>query len=245
VARLIARLLVHLQARRITIPTFRIVDPDVVETANLARQQFVPAELGLGKAEVTSKRLAYVFGLPIEWACEAFDAERHISRPHGTIVIDAVDNHVARLEIARLRGNVAIACGNEQNFGQVCIGNVSSVTEIQRYLEEVAQREKKMGAKDTLNHLPTAYALFPTLLEPEVLPEKPIEPTSCAANVLAGTQDLYVNDAMALIAARYVQQILLRQPIKSFLTFCSLDDVYSVRPVAITLSNLQSYLATR
>jgi hypothetical protein len=51
-----------------------------------------------------------------------------------------------------------------------------------------------------------------------------------------------VNDAMALIAARYVQQILLRQPIQSFLCFATLDDVYSVRPVAITLSNLQNWL---
>jgi PRTRC genetic system ThiF family protein len=242
VARLIARLLVHLRTLRLSVPTFRIVDPDIVETANLARQQFVPAELGLGKAEVTAKRLAYVFGLPIEWACEAFNAERHVSRPHGAIVIDAVDNHIARLEMVRLRGGVTVSCGNEQNFGQVCIGNVSDVTEIQRYLAEVARHEKQFGAKDTLHHLPTAYALFPTLLEPEAPPKKPIETTSCAENVLAGTQDLYVNDAIALIAARYVQQLLLRQPIRSFLTFCSLDDVYSTRPLEITLSNLQSYL---
>jgi PRTRC genetic system ThiF family protein len=240
VARLIARLLVHLQARRIAIPTFRIVDPDVVETANLARQQFVSAELGLGKAEVTSKRLAYVFGLPIEWACEAFNAERHVSRPHSAIVIDAVDNHVARLEIARLRGSVVVSCGNETSHGQVSIGNVSERAEIQQYLDEVAQHEKRFGAKDTLHHLPTAYALFPTLLEPELV--KPIEPVSCAENVMMGSQDVYVNDAIALIAARYVQQILLRQPIKSFLCFATLDDIYSIRPVEITLSNLQSYL---
>jgi PRTRC genetic system ThiF family protein len=242
VARLIARLLVHLRTLRLSVPTFRIIDPDVVETANLARQQYIPADLGQYKAEATAKRLAYVFGLPIEWACEAFNAERHISRSHSTIVIDAVDNHIARLEIARLRGSVAISCGNEQNFGQVGIGSLSDITEIKRYLDEVAQHEKKFSAKNTLHHLPTAYALFPTLLEPEAPPKKPIETTSCAAKVLAGTQDLYVNDAIALIAARYVQQLLLRQPIQSFLCFATLDDVYSVRPVAITLSNLQSYL---
>ena len=36
-----------------------------------------------------------------------------------------------------------------------------------------------------------------------------------------------MNDAMALIAARYVQQLLLRQPIQSFLTFCTTTTGFS------------------
>ena len=94
VARLIARLLVHLKSLRLNVPTFRIVDPDVVESRNIGRQLFAPAEQGHFKAETLARRLSCAFGLPIEWSNEPFDAERHVAPARSTILIDAVDNHI-------------------------------------------------------------------------------------------------------------------------------------------------------
>jgi len=52
-----------------------------------------------------------------------------------------------------------------------------------------------------------------------------------------------MNDIVSLIAARYVQQLLLRQPIQSFITFCTLEEMITVKPVPMTLANIRSYLA--
>jgi len=93
-ARLIARLLVHLKGLHLAVPTLRLVDPDVVEAQNIGRQLFVPAELGLPKAETLARRLSCAFGLAVEWANEPFSADRHLTRPYNTILIDGVDNHI-------------------------------------------------------------------------------------------------------------------------------------------------------
>src|SRR5688572_13992559 len=159
-ARLIARLLVQLRTLRLTVPTLRIVDPDVVEAANIGRQLYTPAELGLPKAEATARRLSCALGLAVEWVNAPFSAREHLGRRYDTLVLEAVDNHTARQELAQVEHVCVIACGNERSHGQVSIGNTSNPDEVLRYLEEVAQRENKLGEKDSLRLLPTAYGLF-------------------------------------------------------------------------------------
>jgi len=151
--------------------------------------------------------------------------------------------NIPRRAFAQLSSAVVIACGNEQSHGQVSIGNVSNQQDIERYLKEVEQRQRKMGDKDTLISLPTAYALFPALLEPDPPSAHEAVSASCGERLLLGEQDLMINDTVALIAARYVQQLLMRQPIQSFLTFCTLEEMITVKPVPITLANIRSYLA--
>jgi hypothetical protein len=47
---------------------------------------------------------------------------------------------------------------------------------------------------------------------------------------------------VATIAARYLQQLLFRQPIQSFLTYCNIEGMFSVKPIPITKENLREYL---
>lgn len=243
-ARLLARLLSHMQALRLNTPTLRLIDPDSIEPKNIGRQLFSAADVGYPKAEVVAKRLSLAFGLGIEWVNEPFDSEKHLGNDmHNTILIDAVDNHLARQAIAKAcsrYSRLLISCGNHRDAGQVSIGSVGDRAEMRRYLTEVEQRQSKLSEKDTLRYLPNAYLLFPELLEPEtssVLPE-----VSCADLLLQQEQDLLINDAVALVAARYVQQLLLRQPIQSFLTFVSLTSMTTIKPVPITLENIHAYL---
>ena len=135
-----------------------------------------------------------------------------------------------------------LACGNERTHGQVALGNTSHVADVDAYLDTVIQTQKRLGNKFTLSTVPTAYALFPSLLEPEPPPMVVETPESCAERLLLGEQDLYINDTIALIAARYVQQLLLRQPIQSFLTFATLEEMITMKPVPLTLANLRAHL---
>ncbi len=151
--------------------------------------------------------------------------------------------NIPRQAFAQLTSTVIIACGNERTHGQVSIGNVSNPADIARTLKDVSRRQTTLGETEILRSLPTAYALFPSLLEPDVTVPEEEDMTSCAERLLMGEQDVFMNDVMALIAARYVQQLLLRQPIQSFLTFCTLEEMITVKPIPITLDNIHSYLA--
>jgi PRTRC genetic system ThiF family protein len=243
-ARAIARILAHMQSLRMNVPSLTLIDPDTVEERNVSRQLFSPAEIGMNKAEVIAQRLSCALGLAIEWIPEAFNAKRHLARDsYGLILIDAVDNHLARRELVQVKRGVLIACGNHRSAGQVSIGNVQDREEALRHLEDVEKRQYTLGNKHTLSYLPTAYAIFPELLEPESAPAiSPDEGASCGDLIFQGEQDVLINDVVATIVARYVQQLLFRQPIQSFLTYCNLEGMFSVRPVPITLDNVRSYL---
>src|SRR5690242_19732493 len=84
-ARLIARLLVHLRSLRLTVPTLRIIDPDVVEVGNIGRQLYTPAELGMPKAETTARRLSCALGLAVEWVNAPFSARAHLGNRYDTL----------------------------------------------------------------------------------------------------------------------------------------------------------------
>jgi PRTRC genetic system ThiF family protein len=241
-ARLLARLLVHARALRLSVPTLHIIDPDVVEDANIGRQLYTPAELGRFKAEATARRLSCALGLPIQWSNIAFDPDIHIPSRHSTLLIDAVDNYVPRQQIAAQRGLTILACGNERTHGQVCLGNLSHIPNRDAYLKELRQTQRSRGPESGVSSIPTAYALFPSLLMPEPPSLVPETAAACAERVLLGEQDLYINEAIALIAARYVQQILFRQPIQSLMTLCAMEEMFTIKPIPLTLSNLSAYL---
>jgi PRTRC genetic system ThiF family protein len=241
-ARLLARLLSHLHSLRLHTPTLCLIDHDVVEAKNVGRQLFCTADIGYLKAEVVAKRLSLAFGLEIAWRAEAFTAPYGT---YGTLLIDAVDSHLARREMAQAcaeRGRLLISCGNHRDVGQVSLGNCGQRDQMERYLADIGKRQDKLGDTDSLSYLPNAYLLFPELLEPETSPATTNTPVSCAELVLGQEQDVFINDAMALVAARYVQQILLLQPIHSFMTFVSLSSMTTMKSVPITLENLRSYL---
>ena len=240
IARYLARLLVHMRALNISVPTLTLIDPDIVEPRNIGRQQFVPATIGMPKSQAVSLMLSSALGLPIRYITEKFDARQHIGRSrYGVLLIDAVDNHLARREINTLSSVSLISCGNGRHFSQVCLGESSRETML-RYLQQVEDRQQTLGEKDTLRHLPHPYVLFPQLLEPDE--EELVEAESCSTLVAQQEQALYVNDITALVAVRYVQQILLREPVESFITFTNMQGALTTRAIPVTIPNIRSYL---
>jgi PRTRC genetic system ThiF family protein len=227
-SRSIGRILYDLQQRGKHVPHLHLVDPDTVELKNVGRQFFTPADVGLPKAQVVGQRLNLALGLNISWSAEPLDAKRHI--PRGAIVCGAVDNHVARQEIARSQLGCWIDSGNHRASGQVIIGNTGDISVVQRCMQQ-----------GRYNYLPHAGLLFPELLEPE--PPQPVpEPTaSCAELVEQGEQSLLINDAMCLVVASYLSALLNRRPITTFATFVDLESLV-IRSLPICVDELKPYL---
>jgi PRTRC genetic system ThiF family protein len=203
-----------------------------VETKNVGRQLYTEADVGQPKAHVLMRRFNMALGLDIIAIDQPVSAERHFER-WGNLIVGAVDNHLARRELAKASGAVWIDSGNHFNAGQVVVGNTDDYETAMRYID---------GQNGRYAYLPNAGLLFPALLEPE--PEATPQPEperSCAELVAAREQDLLVNDWMAVIASQYVYKLLRRQPITSFVSYVSADGM-SVRSVPICRDELLAYL---
>ena len=231
VARSVARMVYDLREARMHTPQVVLIDPDVVERHNVGRQLFTEADVGQPKAQVLMRRFNLALGLSMTATCEPVDAERHFER-WGNLIVGCVDNHLARQEMAKVSGAIWIDAGNHASAGQVVIGNTG---DCDRVLRQFTGRDDKLG------YLPHAGLLFPTLLEPEA-ESLPQPRQSCAELVAARSQELLVNDWMAVATAQYIYKLLHRQPITSFASFISSDGM-SVRSVAIGREELLSYLS--
>ncbi len=231
IARHVARIVYDLRRSRLHPPRVVFIDPDTVEPKNVGRQLFTDAEIGQNKAIALMRRFNCALGLEIAAVPEGVSAEKHFERYGSNLVIGAVDNHLARRELAHIQG-VWLDCGNHRASGQVVLGNTSDRDLVRRQIE---------GGEGSYHYLPNAALLFPALLEPEPMSEVETEPLSCADLVLQGDQHLLVNDLIACAAASYLYALLRRQPVTTFATFVSLDGL-SVRSLPICRDELTPYL---
>jgi PRTRC genetic system ThiF family protein len=215
---------------RLHTPQVVLIDPDMVESANIGRQLFSQADLGQPKAQVLMRRFNLALGLSMTAICEAVDAERHFER-WGNLIIGCVDNHLARRELAKVSGALWCDAGNHANSGQVVIGNSGDRDLVLRHLD---------GCNSKIGYLPHAGLLFPALLEPEAEP-MPQPALSCAERVAARSQELLINDWMAVATAQYIYKLLHRQPITSFATFISSDGM-SAKSMLIVADEIRTYL---
>ena len=176
------------------------VDPDHVEEANITRQNFCEAEIGLPKAETLARRMSPIFGGAIKAITARFEPEMIADfRGESLVLIGCVDNYLARRQLERAlsvfgRGQSAPAvwwldCGNGRDNGQVLIGSAT----------QVEQLKAAFRAPGRCAILPA-----PSLQHPELLqPGRGNEPrrVSCEHLLLASAQSLMVNQRTAATAA--------------------------------------------
>jgi PRTRC genetic system ThiF family protein len=125
-----------------------LIDPDTVEEANLARQEFMPWELGLNKAKATAERLNERYALAIG-ACDLpWQSYRRTSS--SPLVISCVDNIEARKTMKE--SSYWLDLGNGRTQGQVIFGTTAYKTP----LKKEAQRWKK---SPIVGNLPNAYLM--------------------------------------------------------------------------------------
>lgn len=234
IARSVARLVYTMKNARLHPPRVVLIDPDIVEPKNVGRQLYIEADIGQPKAHVLMRRFNCCLGLDIKAIDQPVDAKKHFTRS-GNLIVGAVDNHLARQELAKVPHAIWIDAGNHFNAGQVVIGNTSD-------------RDLMLDHLDAENgrylYLPNAGLLFPRLLEPESEGTPLLEPQrSCADLVATQEQDLLINDWMAISVAQYLYRLLYRQPITTFISYISADGL-SIRSLPICRDELHSYLAS-
>ena len=229
VARIVGRMLYDMKRRGLHIPDLVLIDPDCVEIKNVGRQLFTAGDVGQYKAHTISKRLNLGLGLNSVAIAEPVSLD-HFERYSGHLIVSCVDNHAARKVLHEIDG-LHISAGNHHASGQVCIGNSSDVTLIKRTLDR---------ADGKIPYLPKEGLLFPALLEPEPDPA-PDTTLSCADLVLAGAQDIIINDWVSVVVGQYIHKILYREPIETFLSFISADTL-TIRSLPVCKSEVEAYL---
>jgi PRTRC genetic system ThiF family protein len=201
-----------------------LVDPDVIEAANVGRQAFSPCEVGCNKADSMALRLNLALGLDITAVAAPFTAEmmswlyrQHQERHHQGrtrfILVGAVDNHLARRELAAAvslgNGHLwAVDCGNARSNGQVLVGNLTDLSKLSI---------DKLGL---CTGLPSPYLQEPGLLEPDPEEETPL---SCADLTLREEQSLLINSQVAAVAAQLVYDLVVARTVRQYAVFLNLE----------------------
>ena len=234
----LARLAYQLRGKGVTVKML-FVDPDVVEFRNVLRQNFTEHEVGCFKSDALSFRLNAALGLditaiPAPLSAAHFDTwtAGRDRRAGANLLISAVDNHIARAEMASVvqSGNGRWYCldmGNERHSGQVLLGNVTNSGDIQF---------DRLGL---CTGLPSPYIQEPMLLEP---PPANVSPLSCAELTQRQEQSPVVNQMVAAIAADYAYQFLVRRELVQMATYFSLAPLTAIS-VRLTEPNLAACFA--
>jgi PRTRC genetic system ThiF family protein len=219
----LARILYHARQKGQAIRLV-LVDPDNVEAANVGRQLFSPAEIGVNKAEAMAFRLNLALGLDITavaapftaaimpWLYRQYQRQSHYSRVRF-VLVGAVDNHLARRELAKAMslgdGRLwAVDAGNARSNGQVLLGNLTDLDQL---------RLDRLGL---CSGLPSPYIQEPGLLEPEPADEPPL---SCADLTLREEQSLLINAQVAAVAAQLVYDLVVKRTVHQYAVYFNLE----------------------
>jgi PRTRC genetic system ThiF family protein len=175
-------------------------DPDEVSDANVGRQLFSPAEIGMNKAVTLVTRANALFGRAWQAAPTRYDPAMAIMTD---IVITCVDTASARAEIgrgAKLSKAYWLDLGNREADGQAVLGEFA----------------KPARAEFRLPHI---LDLFPALARGKA--EEDAAPSCSLAEALE-RQELFVNQAVATAALQILWQLFRFGQIEWHGTFVNL-----------------------
>ena len=191
-----------------------LVDFDIVEPKNVARQLFVPADLGHPKAEVLARRYASAYGIRIGYLVAPFEDDMVGENiPVGslrtpTLLVGAVDRAGVRKEIltgVQKQSSTRQAVywfdtGNGESTGQVAWGNTGKLDLVRKGI-----------GQPIVEYLPYPALVIPDIADPAMdTGERPSipPPESCAEGVQDGRQGPNINAMMGLLMVEMVRQFL-------------------------------------
>ncbi len=182
----------------------QVFDDDTVSRANLGRQLFTTAELGLHKSVALINRINRFFGTNWKAVTEKY-APSCSADLSATLTIGCVDTVQARMEIANILKRLYkqmtnrrsqplyyIDFGNSRETGQVILSTISAID------------QPKSKQYRTVAQLPMVTDEFGELLtEAEASDNAP----SCSLAEALTKQDLFINSALANIGASLLWQL--------------------------------------
>jgi PRTRC genetic system ThiF family protein len=185
----------------------RVFDDDTVTKANLGRQLFTTAELGLPKSVALINRINRFFGTNWKAVIEKYDG-RYSGSGDGawaTISIGCVDTVQARVEIAGILKKLNKSMGNrrDQPLYYMDFGNSRKTGQvILSTIGKIEQPPSKLYR--TVDALPMVTDEFGELLNTsEAVDHTP----SCSLAEALTKQDLFINSALANVGASLLWQL--------------------------------------
>ena len=186
----------------------RVFDDDKVEPANLGRQLFPTADLGMYKAVALINRINLFFGTNWKAITERYNTETIQANPDlrmAELTVSCVDTVSARFEIAELLMGIDkkmaysrnrplywMDFGNSKDTGQVVLSTLIAIKQ---------PESKKFRVVESL---PLVTAEFKELLESS---ESTDTTPSCSLAEALTKQDLFINSALANLGASLLWQI--------------------------------------
>jgi PRTRC genetic system ThiF family protein len=186
----------------------RVFDDDKVEPANLGRQLFTTAELGLYKAVALVNRINLFFGTNWKAITERYNRDTLLEDPDlgmAEFTISCVDTVSARFEIAELLMEITkrisyarnkplywMDFGNSKDTGQVVLATLTAIKQ---------PDSKKFEVVDSLPLVTTEFGEL--LKRSETTDHTP----SCSLADALGKQDLFINSALANLGASLLWQM--------------------------------------
>ncbi len=171
-------------------------DADRVSEANVGRQLYSRADIGLHKAIVTIHRLNQFYGL--DWIAhptryEAFQPSRY-APPSADLLVSCVDSRSARRAL-----HEAVFDGEGRYRYWLDLGNTEASAQI--VLGEGPRAGMGKGTAKANPRLPCVTELFPELLDATVQDDNR---PSCSVRMSLASQGLFIND----VAVRFAAQLL-------------------------------------
>lgn len=211
-----------------------LIDHDLVEKANIPRQNFIPADLGLNKAQVLALRYGMAYGVDVMAIPDRFNPEMvRIDYNTLSVVIGCVDNSAARIAIAKTleenHTNVAprvwwLDGGNTHTQGQVLLGSWSEPGQNPALFAHITQVDDTNNFTKPVGcvHLPSPEIQHPELLKP--LPEESEDHNlSCEELARVNAQSLLINQRVAVELGEYLVELLLVKNLRRFATYFDIE----------------------
>ncbi|TSD66368.1 PRTRC system ThiF family protein [Inquilinus sp. KBS0705] len=210
----------------------RVFDDDKVDAANLGRQLFTTAELGLFKSVALINRINRFFGTNWKAETERYSSDMlsRMDEATAVITISCVDTVQARFEIAdvlrsvrkqhhgRGRAKYWMDFGNNRDGGQVVLST----------LEKITQPASAMYK--TVDSLPLVTGEFKDLL---LASEQSDNTPSCSLAEALTKQDLFINSALANCGASLLWQLFREGMLFNRGFFLNLKE-FRMQPLKIT-----------
>lgn len=199
-------------------------DSDIVTQANIGRQLFSPADLGINKAVVLTGRVNRYFGY--EW--EAVPT-LYKSSEASNLTISCIDTAIGRVMLGmkieghKRKGAAAVDrriywldMGNLQKTGQVVLGTINPI------------KQPKTSEK-TAAVLKTVTKKFPQLKRIKEVDQGP----SCSLADALNKQDLFINSTIAQFGANMIWKLFRDGKLRYHGCYLNLESLI-VNPIKIS-----------
>jgi hypothetical protein len=190
-----------------------LADGDIVEPANIWRQNFEIHEVGQNKAAALGLRLSGRFGVGIE-VLNGYVNKNSVPtlRSMNGLVVTATDTFASRRMIAEAAPPLWLDVGNEKTFGQAIIGSTRSADELRKAYWGWHRKKGYVPA------LPNVAAIQPAILKAR----KPRKRAGCGQMPFA-SQGFGVNAMAALAAAVLAKQAVVDAVISTAAIYFDVD----------------------